>query len=152
MTTMRDYGQIARHALAPKAIILGASTFQFGWALSAHVLRAGEYPSDRTLFLFLSFALLLASVCVTMNGERGRLAAAFLCSPVPLFHALIFWSPRPNSYVPFFSVEHIRIWLEELGRADTYFWVLSVVSCAILCLVVTSALHSPAKPRNTSQA
>ncbi|MFL6229456.1 MAG: hypothetical protein ACJ741_11830 [Pyrinomonadaceae bacterium] len=146
------YGRMARVALAPKAVILGLATFQFGWALTAHVLRAGEYPPDRTLFLFLSFALLLASVCVTINGERSRLAAAFLCSPVPLFHALIFWSPRPDSDVPFFSVEHIRMWLEELAKTDTYSWVLTVVSFAILISVAVPALHSSAKPRNTSRA
>jgi hypothetical protein len=147
------YARPARAALAPKAIILGLATFQFGWALSDYMLRDElHHSADREPFLFLSFTLLIAAACLTANGEWGRLAAAFLCSPMPLVHAFIFWAIRPYSVVPFFSVEHIRAWLEELARVDISIWALTTVSLSILGAVMVSTLRSPLKPRTSSRA
>ncbi|HVG30366.1 MAG TPA: hypothetical protein VM864_11740 [Pyrinomonadaceae bacterium] len=144
----RGFGRIARAALAPKAVILGLATFQFGWALTEFVLPVERhYSSDREVFMFLFFALLIAAACLTAAGEWGRLAAAFLCSPMPLVHAFIFWAPRPHVDVAFFSVDHIRLWLADLARADVSIWALTAVSFAILGAVAASALRSPSKPR-----
>jgi hypothetical protein len=149
----RGCGRIMRAALAPKAIILGAAAFQFGRALTEYV-RPGEriYHRDIEIFVFLSFTLLVAAACLTADGEWGRLAAAFLCSPVALAHVFIFWAVRPNSVVPFFSVEHIRVWLEDLADADVTFWAMTAVSLAILGAVVASTLRARSAPRTASRA
>ncbi|MDT7603959.1 MAG: hypothetical protein QOF61_1956 [Acidobacteriota bacterium] len=147
------YGRLARAALAPKAVILGLATFQFGWALSEYMLHnEHHYSTDREPFLFLSFTLLIAASCLTANGEWGRLAAAFLCSTMPLVHAFIFWAPRPRMDAPFFSVEHIRIWLKEMASVEADFWALTAVSFAILSYVVASTLRPPLKIRAPGRA
>jgi hypothetical protein len=147
------YGRIARAALAPKALILGLATFQFGWALSEYMLHdEHHYSADREIFLFLSFALLSASACLTTSGERGRLAAAFLCSPLPLVHAFIFWALPRHDSVAFFSGEHIRLWLKEMGRIEADIWALTAVSFAILSCVVASTLRPPSKIRAPRRA
>jgi hypothetical protein len=137
-------GRIARRTLAPKAVILGVSTFQFGWALTEYLPRAEERLSlDAHFTVFLAFALLAAAACLTTGGTRGRFWAAFLCSPMPLAHAFIFWASARGAVVTFFSGEHVRVWLEDMASESASFWTLTAVSFAIFTSAVASTMRAP---------
>ena len=141
-----DERRSARAMLAPKAIILGASTFQFGWALSKFMLPSEDsYSGDREPFLFLSFTLLAASACLTTNGTWGRFWAAFLCGPMPLVQTFVFWACARRADVPFFSIKHIGVWLEEMANAGASIWMLTLVSFAILTSAVAYTLRPPSR-------
>jgi hypothetical protein len=147
------YGRTARPLLAPKAVILGLATFQFGCALKDFAQpRADYYGSDEELFLFLSFTLLSASACLAVNRAWGGVLAASLCGPVPLAHAFGFWLTAQRAGVPMFSMKHLELVIHGIADFPAALWLLTALSLTILSVATAATLRSPSKPEPISRA
>ena len=141
-------GRMTRAAVAPKAVILGLATFQFGWALVAYLRMSEEsyYIDDLPLNLFVAFTLLMASASLCVGRTWSNLLAISLPSPLPLVHIFIFWASAHRCGAALFSIAHVRFWIaDSLSRMPAIIWLSSALSCAILSLAAISALRQPSK-------
>ncbi len=148
----RDYGRIARAALAPRAIIFGLAAFLFGWALMEY-LRTPErqyYREDEQLNLFIAFALLAASAGLAAGRPWSKVLSASLSSPLPLVHAYIFWGSATAAKAHLFSGAHLRFWAERLADMTAVMWLSGALSFAIFLLALPSALRQSARSAPTA--
>ena len=141
-------GRVTRTVLAPRAVILGASAFQFGLALSGWARATDvEGPSSELyLELFLASTVLAASACLATKRAAGNLLAAFLCGPLPLLQPFLFMGIPHRSDVTLFSAAHFGRWVEELTRIPANIWLLTALSCAIFACAMAATLRPLPKP------
>jgi hypothetical protein len=144
--------RVARSIFAPKAIVTGAATFEFGWGLATYLRSSGHlsYGTDLHGNLFLAFALLVASVSLSTGKAWGNLLAAVLC-PLPILQALIFWEDVHRAGASLFSGAHLRFWINDLASMPPGLWRLTALSFVVLSLATTATLRQPAKLRTGSQ-
>lgn len=140
-----DLRRAARRALKPDAIIPGAATCLFGWALAEAMRpRAEEYAGfQHWETLFLASTLLVAAAGLATKKRSGDLLAAVLSGPLPLIVVFtLFLTPaRFSAEVIFFSARHFELWLGELARAPVSFWLMTTLSTAILCSATAATLR-----------
>lgn len=141
-------GRIARTVLAPRAVILGLSAFQFGLLLVEQTRPADESFGNSETFteLFVAATILLASACLEARRAAGNLLAAFLCGPLPLIQALIFFDTVRRSDALPLSNAHVTVWASELEGIPVNFWLMTALSFAVLALAVTSTLRPSPRP------
>ena len=141
----------ARAALRPNAIILGFACCLFGWAVAESLRPVDEFgrtdaPLDEGA-LFFSCVLFAASVGLATGRAWGRLLAAVLSGPLPLFQVFLFTMTPYHFGVGFFSGEHVERWLGELRGMPSGFWLLTALSFAILCSATAATLRrTPSHP------
>ena len=141
-------GRIARSALAPRAIILGVSAFQFGLSLSEWMRPTEGYSNHRDEFaqLFLASTILAAAACLAARRASGNLLAAFLSGPLTLLQALIFFEAAHRAKSWPFSGAHINIWARELAGVPADIWLATALSFAVLACAIASTLRPSPKP------
>lgn len=147
------FRRVARSVFAPKAVVLGAATFHFGWMLAVY-LRPSEslyYDSDPHSTLFFAFALLVASVSLSVERAWSNLLVAALC-PLPLLQVFIFWEDAHRAGATLFSGAHLRCWINDLARMPASLWLLTALSFVVLSLATASTLRQSAKFRTGSRA
>jgi hypothetical protein len=145
------WARIARSVLAPRAIILGLSAFQFGLSLAEQARHLDGCFENRDAFaeLFVAATILLSSACLAARRAAGNLLAAFLCGPMPLLHALVFFDTARRAEALPLSGAHVAVWAHELSYLPANLWLMSALSFAVLAFAITSTLR-PSSPRPTA--
>ena len=146
-----SFGRLARAVFAPKAVILGVATCQFGWALSQFMGQTEEYHRGHEE-LFIAFMLLVAAAGLLAHAPWGNLLSATLSGVLPLAHAFIFWDCAWDYEAPFLSAEHINNFLRHEARADTFIWLMSALSLVIISSAMAATLRASSRPATGGRA
>lgn len=132
--------KLPSHLLEPRSMILGFSTFYYGWAFSMwNRAPLWDYHSQ----MFIGTVFLISAAGLALNRRWSNLVAAILSGQWPLAFLAEFWMLSQYAEVTTFSAQHFEAALRgfAIGSLTPLLWLS--VSVVILSYSVLSIIRRP---------